>query len=138
MANITDLKTSLINKLRSIDGIQYVYDYRKSNIDGFPAVFVMFKNFESEYADSARDLRRYTFSVQVIQERDQSNFGAEKGERVLYETIDAILSSIDADSNFSNSEVVYSDPFSGDIEENGEYLIATIDITMKALVNVTI
>lgn len=138
MANINNLKSSLVTKLQSVSALQYVYGYRKTAISGYPAAIVSFQEFESDYADNARDLRRYTFSIQIIQERETINFGAEKGERVLGEALDAVLGVIDADSDFSNSEVVYSDPFNGSIEEDGEYLIATINVTMKALINVTI
>lgn len=138
MANIDTLKASLVTKLQTVSGLKYVYDYRRSQYDGFPCATVSFQNFESEYADNARDLRRYTYQVQIIQEREPHNFGPEKAEQVLASVIDDVMTVIDADSDFSNSEVIYSDPFDVEIDEENEYLIAKFDITMKALINTTI
>ena len=138
MAAINDLKASLVSKLESVSSLQYVYDHRVSDISGYPCAIVSFNSWESEYADNQRDLRYYQFSIQIIQERTQQGFGIEKGERVLGETIDDVLGVLDADGNFSNSEVLYSNPFSGDVDASSEYLSATIEVTMRSLVNVTI
>ena len=138
MASIDTNKNLIITKLNTVSALKYVYSYRRSHYDGFPCAVVSLQGFESEYADNARDLRRYTYTIQVIQEREQENFGAQKGERVLAEAIDDIMTVIDQDSNFSGSDITYSDPFNTEITEDGEYLIATITVIMKSLINTTV
>ena len=137
--NVIDIRDSIKSKLDGVSSLRFVYDYRKSNYDGFPCAVISFQGFESDHADNARDLRRYVYTIQVVQERDPDNFGASKAERVLQEAIDDIMTTIDADSDFSNSEVVYSDPFEAEVtDDDKEYLVATITITTKALILTTV
>lgn len=138
MAVINDLKASIVTKMQSVSALQNVYGYRTSKIDGFPIAIVTYQSFDSEYLDNTRDLRMYTFQIEIIQEREPHGFGIEKGERVLGEAIDEVMAVIDADTDFSNSEVQYSHPFSNEIDDSNEFLRATIRITMKALVQTSI
>lgn len=73
-----------------------IFEYPKTNLDGYPAVTVTPKDGAGEFGDTARNRRTYIFSVKVYQE--QLEQGRVDTERILRTIIDELITIFDADS----------------------------------------
>jgi len=117
MANrIETIKNIIVNKVSNLSHIRNCYNYENSNPEGFPFANVTLDSFDGSFADfsaiSKRNLRTWTFIVNVYVERDEGGFGSQKAERVAVETADELLQAFDSDLTLGG-EVKYVEVVSG-------------------------
>lgn len=92
-----ELSAAIVAKIQTSTNINssYVYDYAKSNLDGFPAVTVVPKDGSGDFADTQRNQRSYTFSIKVYQEQLEQN--RNDSERIIRTIVDELMTMFDAD-----------------------------------------
>lgn len=83
-----------------------VYDHEPNVFTEYPAISIVPSDTpRTEFADTARNYRDYTFSIKLLQERRE--FGANKAERVLRTLTDQML------KMFDGSRYLYGDQLLG-------------------------
>lgn len=111
--DIVNISTALRQKLLAISRLNDVYEYEidKPKLGKYPFATVTLQNFESDFGDTMRNLRRYQFAVKVYQERTPGGKDSETAERITRETIDEIKVALNQDVTLSGV-VKWIRPFS--------------------------
>ena len=114
--NVQDIVTALKNKMLGVSGLVDVYAYEPdAPVDGgYPFATVTQRSFDGQFGDTIRNIRTFTFSIRVYQERTQAAVGNEKAERLVREIIDETLTAFDADTTLSGT-VKWVKPLRGDL-----------------------
>lgn len=74
----------------------YVYEYRRSTFDGFPAVTISPAGIGNNvFADTERNRRTYVVSIRVYQERPEQS--DPEAERIVRTIADDLITLFDAD-----------------------------------------
>ena len=133
------IKTKL-NNLITTGTLKKVYDYERSDNEGFPCVHLTGGlDFVSEILDNARDKRTYDFNLRIIQERLPQEKGGSEADRILRAVVADILTAFDADNDLGVSGVLRTTPsvgVSGYLKENTERVI-DIKLSVEVVVNIT-
>lgn len=134
--DIQNISGAIKNKIQGVSGIHMVYDYEPDAPESgkYPFATITPRAFAGEFGDTIRNIRTYTFSIKVYQERTETGVGNEKAERLAREMVDEILTAFDADTTLSGM-VKYVKPVSGDLSyidrEIGDTRI--VDITLECM-----
>lgn len=140
MRDVQDISQALVRKLQGVSGLQAVYNYEidKPEQGKYPFATVVQQAFSGRFGDTQRNIRTYTFSVNVYQERVEAAFGNEKAERLVREMVDEILTAFDMDTTLSGM-VKWVSPVSGDLDyierEIGDTRIANFIIEATNVVD---
>ena len=133
MTNFQDISASIVTKLGGISGLNGVYDYEipEPTSGKYPFATVTPKAIDGLPGDLNRNIRTYSFSVRVYQERTAIGAGNSKAERLIREMTDEITTAFDADITLSG-RVLYVKPIKGDFSyvdrEIGDTRIAEFTI----------
>ena len=97
------LSAAIVAKVATSSYIEssLIFDYAKTNLDGFPAVTVVPSTGDGVFADTVRNRRSYIFSIKVYQE--QLEQGREDSERIMRTIVDDLIDKFDADSYLDNA-----------------------------------
>lgn len=66
--NIATVRANLKTLLQTATSIQVVYDYRATDISGYPAIIFDMTNESGEMLDDANNLRKITFTIWILVE----------------------------------------------------------------------
>lgn len=138
--NVVNLSTAIANKIQGVSGLVAVYAFEPDvpTNGGYPFATVTHKAFAGSFGDTMRNIRTYTFSLKVYQERTATGFGNSKAERLHREMVDEILTAFDMDTTFSGM-VKFIRPVSGDLDyvdrEMGDTRIAEFTIEATCVVD---
>lgn len=107
MNRLEVIQNAITTKLEGVSHLRHVYKYNKADAVGYPYATVTPETMTGEFGDfsaiSKRNLRTWDFNVKVIVDREEASFGPEKGQRVVIETVDEILTAFDFDVTLSGT-----------------------------------
>ena len=115
--DVQNISAQIANKIRGVSGLTVVYDYEidKPENGQYPFATVAQRDFRAEFGDTIRNLRYYTFTINVYQERTVTGFGNQKSERLVREICDEVLTAFDMDTTLSGM-VKFVRPVQGTFE----------------------
>lgn len=137
--DIQNISSAIVTKLEGVSGMVQVYNYEpdKPEDGGYPFATVTTRELNGEFGDTIRNIRKYTFSIRVYQERVEIGFGNQKAERIAREMTDEILTAFDADTTLSGMVKMVS-PLRGNFDyidrEVGDTRIVEIDVEAMTVV----
>ena len=107
MKRLEVIQNAIADKLEGVSHLRHVYKYNKADAAGFPYATVTPAFMTGEFGDysavSKRNLRNFEFLIRVVVDRDEASFGPEKGQRVIIESVDEILTAFDFDVTLSGT-----------------------------------
>jgi len=115
MTQVQDIISKIVGKLELSNRIRHVYAYNGVENPGYPYAVVIPTSFEGDYASYGRNKRSFNVGIEVYIEREKSNFGASKAERIAREITDEVLTMFDMDTTLSGT-VSYCRPSSGELQ----------------------
>lgn len=140
--NFQDISGAIVTKLSGVSGLNGVYNYEpdKPTEGAYPFATVSPINFDGEFGDTIRNIRKYTFAVRIYQERTTAGFGNQKTERIMRVILDEVITAFDNDTTLSGM-VKWVKPVSGDFtyedREIGDTRVAEITIEANSVVDST-
>lgn len=75
-----------------------VYQYEKNRFQGYPAVTITMKSGQNVFADTARNMRSFIFSVKVYQERLDIPGGEAEAENAVRNVVDNLIGLLEQDT----------------------------------------
>ena len=102
--NVVNISNAIKTKLQSVGQLNDVYEYVPDKpTDGkYPYATITWNGAPvASFGDTMRNLRTYSFLVDVYQERTKAGFGNAKADRVVREIADEIFTAFDMDTTLS-------------------------------------
>lgn len=113
---IATVRTKIKEVLETVSDLHIVYDYEVGNVDKYPYATVTLASGDIEFADSSaaaigRNFNTISFAVNIFIEREATVSGSEKAERILLETVDAVLVALQNNTTLDDT-VLWQKPVS--------------------------
>lgn len=89
------LKSVFEGLITGENGLQKVYDYEASDLEGFPALTLTPSANESAYSTTTENRRAYAYTARVYVERGSDSASLAASENTLRECVDKVLDAID-------------------------------------------
>lgn len=98
-----DVKNAIVKKLQGVGHINGVYPYEiVTPTNGqYPFCTVIVKKGEAKFGDTIRNLRTFTFQVNVYQERVNAGQGDQAAEVIVDGIVDEVATAFDMDTTLS-------------------------------------
>lgn len=133
------LITKLTTLLTGISEIEEVFNYPKTKIDAYPAVFFQPIGFDNEFETGQENMKIYRFLLLVIVGTEQTTVNHVFGT-VLPATVDAIVDQIDGDwdqgtidGHRVRAKVDSADQWEVSDEQDGIVCYAPLTVEIKLL-----
>ena len=133
------LITKLDTLLNGITEVQEVFNYPKTKIDSYPAVYFQPSNFSNEFETGQENEKIYRFLVLVLIGTEGSDVATVFGT-VLPATVDAIVAEIDGewdqgtiDGHRVRAKVDSADQWEVSEEQDGIVCYAPLNVEIKLL-----
>jgi len=126
------------SKLESLTDIKEVWNFDKGKFTGYPAAVVFPSENKSAFETTTQNRREYVFTIRIHQSMEST--GAtdhEKADRILRETIDAVITAFDADYSLGgvvNFCQATPSAWGYQTRESGAVRVAEITLTCVKLV----
>lgn len=98
------IRAQIKSLLQTVTEISYVYDYRTSNIEGYPAIIFDMTNEEGEMLDDANNVRKITFTIWIVCELKVA--GSASSKTILDNATKAVINILEKKSNDTLSGTV--------------------------------
>lgn len=91
------IRAQIKSLLQTVTEISYVYDYRTSNVEGYPAIIFDMTNEEGDMLDDSNNMRKITFTIWIICELKVAGSSASK--TILDNATKAVINILEKKSN---------------------------------------
>ena len=97
--DVSTLSGAIVTKLQTVSELNGVYNYEVAQPTNgqYPFATVSIRNGTGVFGSNQRNIRKYTFTINVYQERTKAAMGSENAETVIRTLIDSILTAFDND-----------------------------------------
>lgn len=143
MVNRTTIKTSIINKLKTLSSVDAtkVVGIEGIEASGYPFVTCVCIGSEAEQTDEINIMRTYKYRIRVLADMNsEQSGGVQWGEDTIMLAIDEIINAFDDDYTLSQTVeniIAVSDDLMYDITDSGITRVGEIILQVKYLYNIT-
>jgi hypothetical protein len=99
------IKNAIKDKLDTLKGsgqlLYEVHDFHKGEFGGFPAVTFEPSDVESDFENTAQNMRKYVFRIVIHQEIKTA--GLDNSVDILADAVDAVINAFDSDYKLGNN-----------------------------------
>lgn len=129
------IRAQIKTLLQTVTEISYVYDYRTSNIEGYPSIIFDMTNEEGDMLDDSNNIRKITFTIWIVCELKVAGSAASK--TILDNATKAVINILEKKANDTLSGTVdWTMPVMGQRSEIQTPEGTTIYQEVKLLCNV--